>query len=207
MTIQRLKHHVLIVFFWAAVLWFAGCAPEHQQTNDLKDVLHSHHWDTHVGSGTGIWVSVLQQRLMLIRDDQILKSYPCSTSAAGVGSQMNSGKTPPGWHRIAEKIGDGLPEGAVLKDRQWTGVVWQPTEQTDEDFILARILWLDGLEPGRNRGGTIDSHNRYIYIHGTNQIDALGHPASGGCIRISPQDVIDLYGRIDEGCRVLITSN
>ena len=92
-----------------------------------------------------------------------------------------------------------------MKDRIWTGRIWKRGQQTDNDLILSRILWLDGLEPGYNRGGKVDSRNRYIYIHGTNQVDALGQPASAGCIRLDPQAVIDLYERVDQGCRVLIT--
>ena len=97
--------------------------------------------------------------------------------------------------------------GAVLKDREWTGEVWDSEQDTKEDLILSRILRLEGLEDGINRGGDVDSWSRYIYIHGTNQIDALGRSASAGCIRLDPQQVIDLFERVDEGCCVLITQD
>ena len=173
----------------------------------MPEMFTAYDWQSRVGSGTGIWVSVQRQQLILIDDFQIVKHYPCSTAAAGTGCQMDSGKTPLGWHKVGQKIGDELPAGAVLKDRIWTKEVWSYGQTTDGDLILSRILWLEGLEPGYNRGGNVDSHNRYIYIHGTNQIKTLGKAASAGCIRLDPQTIIDLYERVDVGCPVLITSD
>ena len=92
-----------------------------------------------------------------------------------------------------------------MKERQWTGRVWAAGQETPEDLILSRILRLEGLEDGKNRGGNVDSWNRYIYIHGTNKIDELGRAASAGCVRMDPQEVIDLYNRVSKGCCVLIT--
>jgi UDP-N-acetylmuramate--alanine ligase len=158
------------------------------------------------GPGTGIWVSIGQQEVFLIENKQIVKRYRCSTAANGAGNKKDSGKTPLGWHRIGAKIGDELTMGAILKDREWTGQVWKG-EDTDKDLILSRILWLEGLEEGINRGGNVDSYGRYIYIHGTNAIDDLGRPTSAGCIRLDPREVIDLYERAETGTRVLITKN
>jgi UDP-N-acetylmuramate--alanine ligase len=168
----------------------------------------------------------------LVEDWRAVKVYACSTARAGVGCVKDSGRTPVGWHRVAAKIGDGLPVGAVLKEREWTGEIWGdgrghciqakeveiippppfgvlPLEKgesfTDGDLILSRILWLEGLEAGKNRGGDVDTRSRYIYIHGTNRIDELGRPASGGCIRMAPTDVIELYNAVAEGCCILIT--
>jgi len=180
-----------------------GCLSEHKSNNAL-DVRQ---WDSYVGSGTGIWVSIKDQELRLINNGKIVRRYACSTARAGIGSRQDSGKTPSGWHRIAAKIGDGLPAGAILKDRQWTGRIWQAGQETEDDLILSRILWLEGLEDGLNRGEGIDSQQRYIYIHGTNRIDELGRAASGGCVRLDPQAVIDLYDRVNEGTCVVITKD
>lgn len=158
-----------------------------------------------VDDETTIVVSIGRQEVQLMDGGRVIKRYPCSTAKAGAGSMQDSGKTPLGRHRVGAKIGDGLPEGAVLKDGQWTGRVWTDSEPAEGDLILSRILRLKGLEDGLNRGGCVDTWNRYIYIHGTNRTDELGRPASGGCIRLAPRDVIDLYNRVDEGCFVMIT--
>lgn len=196
---------VLCGILIAALICCPGCSSRHGASDNLADTLAAYHWQSYVGDKVGIWISIKHQELRLIDNGQRVTRYPCSTAKAGTGSKQDSGKTPLGWHRIGAKIGDNLPAGAVLKDRQWTGQVWAAGQGTQEDLILSRILRLEGLQDGKNRGGNVDSWNRYIYIHGTNQIDTLGRAASGGCIRLDPQDVIDLYGRVDEGCCVLIT--
>ena len=188
-----------------AALYFAGCSFEHRQSDDMGDMFNAYNWQLFVGSSTGIWISVGQQEVFLINNKQVVKEYPCSTAAAGVGNKKDSGKTPLGWHRVGEKLGNALPAGAILKDRQWTGDVWAKGQHADKDLILSRVLWLEGLEKNKNLGGDVDSHDRYIYIHGTNRIEELGRPASAGCIRMDPQDIIDLYERVDEGCCVWIT--
>ena len=179
----------------------AGCWSE----SGLADALSAYDWQTYVGDKVGLWVSIERQELMLISNNRVLKRYRCSTAKAGAGSLQDSGKTPLGWHRVGAKIGDNLAAGAILKERQWTGQGWATGQRMEEDLILSRILWLEGLEAGKNRGGNVDSWNRYIYIHGTNQIEELGRAASAGCIRLSPQDVMELYERVSEGCCVLIT--
>ena len=173
----------------------------------MTDVLSGYDWQTYVGDGVGIWVSIERQELVLIDNNRVIKRYRCSTAAAGAGNVIDSGMTPLGWHKIGAKVGGGLTMGAVLKDRQWTGRVWREGEQMDNDLILSRILRLEGIEEGINRGGDVDTWNRYIYIHGTNQISDLGQPASAGCVRLDPEDVIDLYGRVDVGTPVLITED
>jgi hypothetical protein len=143
---------------------------------------------------------------MLIEDYKIIKQYRCSTAATGAGNKADSGMTPLGWHKISAKVGGELEMGAVLKDREWTGEVWNSEQDTKEDLILSRILRLEGLEEGINRGEDVDTWSRYIYIHGTNQIADLGRRVSAGCVRLSPQDVTELYDMVDEGCPVLITN-
>ena len=116
-------------------------------------------------------------------------------------------KTPLGAHVISEKIGKGAKIGSVFKARKFTGEVVEPiTERIDikEDVITTRILWLDGLEKGRNKGGNVDSKSRYIYIHGTAEEGLIGEPASLGCIRMKNMDVIKLFNRVRKGTQVLI---
>ena len=187
------------------VLCCAGCSSEGSLRHDTTYTFSGYDWQLFVGSGTGIWVSIEKQELVLISDNQIVKRYPCSTAATGAGNVMDSGMTPLGWHRVGEKIGDGLEMGGILKDREWTGQIWKEGEDTENDLILSRILWLEGLEDGINRGGNVDTRSRYIYIHGTNAVDDLGRPASAGCVRLDPREVIDLYERVEVGTKVLIT--
>ena len=198
---KKIKNFVLCGIVIVALTCCQGCWPE----NRLGKTLDAYGWRSYVGDKAGIWVSVKRQELMLVSNYRVIRRYRCSTAKAGIGSQQDSGKTPLGWHRVGATIGGNLAVGAVLKERQWTGQVWHAGQRTDEDLILSRILRLEGLEDGKNRGGRVDSWNRYIYIHGTNDIDKLGEPASAGCVRLDPQDVIDLYGRVSEGCCVLMT--
>ena len=122
---------------------------------------------------------------------------------------MNSFQTPLGEHIVAEKIGEDLPLGAVLKGRKWTNEVIVPIKDVidiPEDVITSRILWLDGVEQGINKGGDVDSKERFIYIHGTAEEGLIGKPASLGCIRMKNKDVIKLFNRVKENTKVLIYS-
>ena len=199
---ERISNFVLCIM--AIFVCCAGCMSESRLAGNLSDMLERYDWQSYVGDGVGVWVSIDKQELMLIDNNKIVKRYRYSTAANGAGNVADSGKTPTGWHAIGAKIGDELEVGAVLKDREWTGQVWKG-EETEKDLILSRILWLEGLEDGVNRGGHVDTQNRYIYIHGTNRIDDLGKPVSAGCIRLDPVEVIDLYERIKIGTRVFIT--
>lgn len=139
--------------------------------------------------------------------DMLIRQYPISTAANGLGEANGSHCTPRGRHRIAEKIGAFAPLCSAFQSRQSTGEVWTPeldAEYPGRDWILTRILWLEGLEPGRNQGGTVDSHNRYIYIHGTNEEHKLGTPASHGCIRMKNADIAELFDLVKEGTEVRI---
>lgn len=162
-------------------------------------------WDDRVEGNLGLWVSASRQELIGIRADRIEFIYPCSTAAKGLGCRENSNQTPTGWHRIDEKIGDGAAWGAVFVERKFTGKTWSPDQTTEKDYVLTRILWLRGLEPGVNAGPGVDSHDRYIYIHGTPAEEKIGTPASMGCIRLKNDDVIALYDAVDSGIPVLIT--
>ncbi len=148
-------------------------------------------------------VDVERQRLSLIESGVETAAYPVSTAEAGVGAAEGSLRTPPGWHRIQARIGAGSPNGAVFESRLPTGEVWSGEPRAD-DLILTRILTLEGLEDGVNRGPGHDSLERYIYIHGTNHETALGRSASHGCVRMANADVIDLFERLMLGDPVVI---
>jgi hypothetical protein len=140
--------------------------------------------------------------------DMLIRQYPVSTATNGPGEHSGSYCTPRGRHRVAEKIGAGAPLYAAFKSRQPTGEIWTPeldAQHPGRDWILTRILWLEGLEPGRNKGGSVDSHARYIYIHGTNEEHKLGKPASHGCIRMRNADVVELFDRVEVGTEVRIS--
>lgn len=140
--------------------------------------------------------------------DMLIRQYAVSTAANGLGERSGSYCTPRGRHRIAEKIGAGAPLYAAFKGREPTGEIWTPALDAADpgrDWILTRILWLEGLEPGRNRGGTVDSHARYIYIHGTNEEHRIGTPASHGCIRMKNADVAELFDLVKVGTEVRIS--
>jgi hypothetical protein len=163
-------------------------------------------------SGLYIEVDARLQQLYLWEPyadgDILIRQYPVSTAANGLGEREGSLCTPRGRHRIAEKIGAGAPLGAAFRARVPTGEVWMPhldAENPGRDWILTRILWLEGLEPGKNQGGHVDSHARYIYIHGTSEEQRIGTPASHGCIRMRNADVADLFERVKVGTEVRIS--
>jgi len=148
-------------------------------------------------------VDVSHQCLTVLEGGKWVADYPISTASAGVGGEEGSHRTPPGWHRIHRRIGAGAPLGALFVSREPTGAVWKG-EATEEDLILTRVLTLEGLEDGVNRGPGRDSLERYVYIHGTNQPERLGTPVSHGCVRIRNEDVVALFDQVREGDPVLI---
>jgi hypothetical protein len=130
-----------------------------------------------------------------------------STAEKGTGQNKGSFCTPLGQHIVRAKIGQGAPLYAQFAARRLTGKIWHPSmsgNNTKEDWILTRILWLSGLEIGFNRLGNQDTMQRFIYIHGTNDLSRLGKPVSHGCIRMDNQDIIDLFEEINIGDHVLI---
>jgi lipoprotein-anchoring transpeptidase ErfK/SrfK len=154
-------------------------------------------------SGTFLLVDVADQTLAVIENSVVKRTYPVSTSRIGMGNKENSLMTPPGIHRIKEKYGHGVPVGRVFRDRLDTGDTWTIGEPGD-NLILTRILRLEGLEDGVNRGPGIDSYERYIYIHGTNNETSIGSPASHGCVCMTNKDVIELFDAVPEGTIVVI---
>ncbi len=150
-----------------------------------------------------IFVDTKFQLLSLIKNNLVNKEYIISTSKFGIGNQEGSFKTPLGIHRVIEKIGQGAPLGRIFKSRNDTGENWHK-QKDEENMILTRILRLEGLEPGVNKGTDIDSYERYIYIHGTNLEDQIGTPTSHGCICMKNNDVIKLFNKVEEGTVVII---
>lgn len=147
-------------------------------------------------------IVLTSQHLEVLDGDRCLGSYAVSTSRFGPGEQQGSGCTPRGRHIVRARIGADLPAGAVLRGRRPTGEIWTPElagRHPERDWILSRILWLSGTEPGRNRGGKTDSMRRFIYIHGTPDSEPMGVPFSHGCIRMRNADVIGLFDKIAAG--------
>ena len=150
-----------------------------------------------------IIVSVDKQTLLLCKQKTIVERYNASTSRFGVGNRENSLKTPLGIHRIREKHGAGAPPGRVFTDREDTGVDWDH-KQNGDNLILTRILRIEGLEDGVNKGPGIDSYERFIYIHGTGREDLIGTPLSHGCVCMRNHDIIRLFNIVNEGTLVYI---
>jgi lipoprotein-anchoring transpeptidase ErfK/SrfK len=152
-------------------------------------------------------ICIASQQLSVLDNGQVVQRYPVSTAKNGSGQLKGSECTPTGWHRIRAKVGANAPSNSVFIGRRPTGEIYTQQlalEQPQRDWILSRILWLGGLEPGHNRYGDVDSTWRYIYIHGCPDELMLGVPASHGCIRMHNADVIELFETVAVGCRVLI---
>lgn len=147
------------------------------------------------------------QRIQLLDDSEVIAAYPVSTGLAGVGEQSGSGCTPRGLHRVRIRIGAGCPIGTVFRGRRPTGEIYCETlaaAHPMRDWILTRILWLTGCEPGFNRGGCVDTLRRYIYIHGCPDSEPMGVPRSHGCIRMHNSDLIPLFDATPDGAPVEI---
>ena len=152
-------------------------------------------------------VNQFRQKVKQLKNHQVNKSYQISTALKGIGQNKNSFQTPIGTHYIRAKIGKGLPALSIFEARRPTGRIWNKEDaesHPNHDWILSRILWLSGKELGVNRLGTIDTMQRYIYIHGTPDESQLGKPLSHGCIRMSNNDVIELFNLIPIGTIVNI---
>ena len=158
---------------------------------------------------TLVRIDLDRQRLELHVHGEPCRSWPVSTAANGPGEREGSECTPRGSHVIRAKIGAGAAPGTVFVARRPTGERYTPAlgaARPERDWILTRILWLSGLEPGRNRLGRVDTMRRYIYIHGCPDEVDITTPGSHGCIRMRNDDVIDLFDRVEAGTRVVIES-
>jgi len=154
-----------------------------------------------------IFVDTMKQQLQLYENGQQVKAYPVSTALNGFGEVQGSEKTPRGWHKIRAKIGADQPIDTVFKGRRPTGEIYSPAlaeQYPNRDWVLTRIMWLSGLEPGYNRLGNVDTMRRFIYIHGCPDEVTLEKPLSHGCVRMHNQDLLELYDRVPVGIQVFI---
>ncbi|RDH86259.1 MAG: hypothetical protein DIZ78_08755 [endosymbiont of Escarpia spicata] len=152
-------------------------------------------------------IDISQQTIVLLENGDPLLSYPVSTGRNGAGEQLGSGCTPRGLHKIRLKIGSGCPESCIFVGRRATGEIYTPAlaaKHPERDWILTRILWLTGLESGLNRGGSVDTLRRYIYIHGSPDSEPFGVPVSHGCIRMRNHDLLDLFEQVETNMLVEI---
>ena len=157
-----------------------------------------------------IKISISKQQLILFGEEDLIKQYSISTAKNGSGERKNSERTPRGEHIIAEKIGQGAKENSVFVGRIETNELYNSKLHDfhpRRDWILTRILWLSGTEEGKNKGGDVDSHDRYIYIHGSPEDIEMGCPGSRGCIRMRNSDVIELFNLVNVGTRVTISES
>ena len=142
-----------------------------------------------------IFISTSKQEMNCFENNNIIFTCHVSTGTNGVGERKNSECTPRGWHRIYSIIGQDHQSNSVMVGRKWTGEIFSDElarQFPERDWILTRILQLEGMEPGRNKGGDVDTLERYIYIHGTPDSTQLGVPGSHGCIRMNNETVIEL---------------
>jgi lipoprotein-anchoring transpeptidase ErfK/SrfK len=153
-------------------------------------------------------VDIHSQTLTVEKKGQAIKTYYVATSKFGVGQENGSFKTPLGWHEIKEKIGDQAPINTVFIGRIPTGEIYSHelgAKFPERDWILTRILWLSGLEPGKNQGANVDTFERYIYIHGVPDEIPMGKPSSHGCVRMHNNELLELFGLVNVNTKVLIT--
>lgn len=152
-------------------------------------------------------VDIKKQKLTLLQGENVIAEYAISTAKNGVGQKNGSECTPLGLHIIDSKIGSDEKENTVFVGREATGEVFNEKlrqNNPERDWILTRILWLNGLEEGKNKGGDVDTMSRYIYIHGCPDQDSFSMPSSHGCVKMRNKDIIKLFVSVDEGTKVLI---
>ena len=154
-----------------------------------------------------IEIDISKQRLFLLDNMEIVRSYAISSSKYGEGSTQNSFKTPLGNHVIKEMIGNNAIKNTIFISRINTkrqDEIIHDEAKSDNDYVTTRIMWLDGQEEGKNKGKGVDSYERYIYIHGTHEEGLIGQKASHGCIRMFNSDVIELFNDVKKGTKVYI---
>jgi hypothetical protein len=155
-------------------------------------------------------IDIDSQILTLHRADSGAQTWPVSTARNGPGERENSGCTPRGRHRVRLLIGAGCADNTVFVGRRPSGEIYSPELQAahpQRDWILTRIVWLTGCEPGFNRGGRRDTLRRFIYIHGCPDREPMGVPLSHGCIRMRNRDIRSLFDQIEVGTSVVITAS
>jgi len=206
-----LQHYKRIFVGFLLLLSTSGCGPE-QICRVPTGMVHEHITSLGVEPTPHIIVvDVKKQKMTLLKDNKIKKTYVVSTSKKGVGQRAQTFKTPQGLHRVNEKIGHGVPRYGIFNRRQYVGAAWrkQPRHLHRKDYISTRILRLEGLQPGFNKGRDgwgkiVDSEERAIYIHGTTMEWKLGTPSGKGCVHMSADDVIHLFNEVPTGTLVWI---
>lgn len=189
-------------------IWCALNAPPGQGLIDLLLEYMEARYPAQDLSPDLLYVSVQRQTMYHVRDRKLVGTYDVATASRGPGCERDSYCTPTGLHRICSKHGDDVPELGILRDREFTGTFADPDfAGVDKDWITSRVLWLEGLEEGVNRGGAVDSRERMIYIHGTANERSVGTPSSMGCIRMRNDDIISLYDLVPVGTLVVILDN
>lgn len=167
-------------------------------------------WQNYRETSKVLIVNVKKQEATLYINGTGKTTYPVSTSVYGTGSKAGSNKTPLGTHKVCKKIGANAPIGTIFKSgintKKKARIITEPVDVKD-DMVTTRILWLRGLEPGKNQGRGIDSEARRIYIHGTPEEGLIGKPASHGCIRMKNEDVVSLFNKMPEGTLVEIINH
>ena len=147
-----------------------------------------------------IHISIGHQTLALLDErGDVLLDFPVSTASKGAGEQSGSYCTPRGRHLVRARIGAGKPENTIFVARRPSGEIYTPElglAFPERDWILTRILWLSGCEPGFNRLGCVDTMRRYVYIHGSPDSSTMGIPGSHGCIRMRNADIVELFERV-----------
>ncbi|SJZ67594.1 L,D-transpeptidase catalytic domain [Oceanospirillum multiglobuliferum] len=168
-------------------------------SHDLCNLSAAPDWLRFAPQGRWLQIDSQQQHLYVFEQAVPVRCFSISTALNGLGEQSGSGCTPRGWHVIRAKIGAQLPDNAVLVGRRWTQECYSETLATqhpERDWILGRILWLSGLERGKNRLGHVDTMQRYIYLHGTPDSEPMGIARSHGCIRMRTKDITLLFEEI-----------
>ena len=184
---------------------FLLCLNSYSQTEIITKI--DNYLNKNVKYDNLLFVSIENQKMYRIQSKDIIETYDISTSKYGIGNQMGSNKTPSGLHKINSKYGHKTPINGRMIGRVFYGQIakiFSDTTTSKTDDITSRILWLEGLENGINKGDNIDSYKRYIYIHGTSEEGRIGIPSSHGCVRMKNKDVIDLFNEVAIGTFVLI---
>ena len=201
-----MNRHVLMLMTSLMALLTSGCASLNfmNSQNKIPEACLTTCWRLQITPTRYLLtVNISKQTVLLFESGAFVKKYPCSTSRFGIGQIEGSNCTPLGLHCIGEKIGDGEPAGTIFKSREVVGTVSELGVAAGK--ITTRILWLEGLEPGFNEGGNVDTHDRYIYIHGTGDETTLGRPASHGCIHVRGTELLPLYDLLPRGTLLWIS--
>ncbi|VAW82112.1 Glutamate synthase [NADPH] large chain [hydrothermal vent metagenome] len=207
MSFSTLKSCVLVVTGWFIVSQVnAQDLPDFQQnpSQHVKAMLKLYQQPV---TASALIVQIKTQKMYHFKSGKLIKRYTISSSKYGIGNQSGSNKTPLGVHIVKTRFGQGAKRGTIFKARVNTGSLAEiitDNKSAKADYVTTRILWLSGLEKGKNKGKGIDSYKRYIYIHGTPEEGKLGRPASHGCIRMYNDDVIRLFADIPVGTLVNI---